>query len=132
YDKYKDDETNPYMESTETILRKYTREGTQGYIFIKDGIPVGTVRVNTRPETKSGRILALGVLPQYQNQGIAQNAIRQIEEIYSNIEHWYLDTILQEAGNCHLYEKLGYKQTGKTETINEKMTLVFYEKHINN
>lgn len=31
-------------------------------------------------------------------------------------------------GNCYLYEKLGYHQTGKTEIINDKMTIVFYEK----
>ena len=39
-----------------------------------------------------------------------------------------LDTILQEKGNCCLYEKLGYHQTGKTEQINDKMTIVYYEK----
>jgi hypothetical protein len=39
-----------------------------------------------------------------------------------------LDTILQEAGNCYLYEKLGYKKTGKTEKINDKMDIVYYEK----
>ena len=39
-----------------------------------------------------------------------------------------LETILQEKGNCYLYEKLGYHQTGKTEQINERMTIVFYEK----
>ena len=26
------------------------------------------------------------------------------------------------------YEKLGYKKTGKTEIINDRLTLVFYEK----
>ena len=41
---------------------------------------------------------------------------------------WELDTILQEKGNCYLYEKMGYKATVKTEKINDKMTLVFYEK----
>ncbi|MEE3499688.1 MAG: N-acetyltransferase, partial [Ruminococcus bromii] len=30
--------------------------------------------------------------------------------------------------NCYLYEKLGYLQTGKTEQINDRMTIVFYEK----
>ena len=35
---------------------------------------------------------------------------------------------MEEAGNCHLYEKPGYKKTGKTQTINEKMILVFFEK----
>lgn len=40
----------------------------------------------------------------------------------------FIDTILQEKGNLHLYEKMGYVQTGKVEHINEKMDIVFYEK----
>lgn len=43
-------------------------------------------------------------------------------------ENWELDTILQESKNCYLYEKMGYCRTGKTEVINERLTLVFYEK----
>jgi len=43
-------------------------------------------------------------------------------------ENWELDTILEEAGNCYLYEKMGYRKTDKVEKINEKMTLVFYKK----
>lgn len=43
-------------------------------------------------------------------------------------EVWELDTVLQEVGNCHLYEKLGYRRTGREEIINEKMTIIFYEK----
>lgn len=42
--------------------------------------------------------------------------------------NWELDTILQEEGNCYLYEKMGYHRTGKTVAINDKLTLVFYEK----
>lgn len=34
----------------------------------------------------------------------------------------------QEEGNCYLYEKMGYHRTGKTKAINDKLTLVFYEK----
>lgn len=26
---------------------------------------------------------------------------------------WELSTILQEQGNCHLYEKMGYHRTGR-------------------
>ena len=52
----------------------------------------------------------------------------KIEKMHSGVERWFLDTIFQEAGNCHLYEKIGYKRTGKMEEINESMTLVFYEK----
>ncbi len=128
YEKYHDDNTNPYMESKETILRKYMRTGTKGYLFIKDGVPVGAVRISLYPESKSGKVSALGVHPQYQGQGIAQQALMEIEKMHSDVERWFLDTILQEEGNCHLYEKIGYKRTGKLEEIRENMTLVFYEK----
>ena len=94
YEKYQDDMTNPYMESKETVLQKYMREGTTGYIFIKDGIVVGAVRINLYPESKSARVSALGVLPQYQRQGIAQQALLAIENIHSDVERWFLDTIL--------------------------------------
>lgn len=128
YEKYHDDNLSPYMESKETVLRKYLRAGTKGYIFIKDGVPVGAVRINLYPESKRGKVSALGVLPGYQGRGIAQQALLEIERIHSDVEKWFLDTILQEPGNCHLYEKIGYKRTGKTEVINDKLTLVYYEK----
>ncbi len=54
-------------------------------------------------------------------------AIRLAENLHG--EHgWALETILQEDGNCRLYEKLGYKPTGKVHKINDKMDLVSYIK----
>ena len=44
-------------------------------------------------------------------------------------DNWSLDTILQENGNLHLYEKLGYHRTGKIEKINDRMDIVYYEKN---
>lgn len=101
------------MESKETILQKYMREGTQGYIFYKGDVPVGAVRISFCTENKSGRVSALGVFPQYQGQGIARRALLEIERIHKDVEKWYLDTILEEEGNCHLYEKI---KTNKGET----------------
>lgn len=129
YDKYHDDDTNPYMERKEITLQKYTRAGTKGYIFYKNDIPVGAVRINFNFGNNTARVSALGVLPQYQGQGIAKKALLEIERIHSDVEKWCLDTILQEEGNCQLYEKIGYKRTGRVEEINEKMTLVYYEKN---
>lgn len=128
YEKYRDDDMSPYMESAETLLRKYTRPGTVGYIFLEDGEAVGAVRIILDAERKSGRVSALGVLPRCQGRGIAQKALLEIETVHSEVENWYLDTILQEEGNCRLYEKLGYRKTGKYEEIKENMTIVFYEK----
>ncbi|MGN0577278.1 MAG: GNAT family N-acetyltransferase [Ruminiclostridium sp.] len=128
YEKYHDDNSNPYMENKDTVLRKYMRANTKGYLFVKNRVPVGAVRINLYPESKSCRVSALAVHPLYQGQGIAQQALLEIEKMHSEVEKWFLDTILQETGNCHLYEKIGYKRTGKIEEINENMTLVFYEK----
>lgn len=83
--------------------------------------------IDKQEEGKRKRISPLFILPQYWNRGLAQQAILAVEEIHGSTG-WELDTILQEKGNCHLYEKMGYRVTGKQEQINKKMTLVFYEK----
>lgn len=131
WEKYHDDDTNPYMESKQDVLRKYTREGTQGYVFYMDGTAVGAVRISVDPEYRCGRVSALGVLPRFQGLGIAQTALRAIEEMHGDVVKWKLDTILEEKGNCHLYEKLGYVRTGQTEKVNDRLTLVFYQKKLN-
>ena len=128
YDKYQDRDTSPYSESKETVLQKYTKQGTKGYLFIKNGVTVGTVRIKLSPDGKIAWVSGLAVLPQYQGQGIAQQALLTIEEIHKEVEKWCLITVLQEPKNCHLYEKLGYHRTGKTEIVNDKMTFVYYEK----
>lgn len=66
-------------------------------------------------------------MPAHRNKGYAQAAIGAAEQIHGS-HHWCLDTILQEVGNLHLYEKLGYHQTGRIEKVNEQMDIVFYEK----
>ena len=73
------------------------------------------------------RISPIFILKKYRNMGIAQAAIIEAERIHGN-DNWELDTILSEKGNCYLYEKMGFKSTGKTEKVNDKMTLVFYQK----
>jgi hypothetical protein len=65
---------------------------------------------------------------QHRNNGYAQKAMKLDEEIHGN-SNWALDTILQEEGNCYLYEKMGYQKTKKSEKINDRMTLVFNRKH---
>ena len=54
-------------------------------------------------------------------------AIRLAENLHGE-HNWELETILQEKGNCRLYEKVGYKRTGRVDKINEYMDLVYYKK----
>ncbi len=89
---------------------------------------MGAIRiVDEKEEGKAKRISPVFVMPEYRNKGYAQKAMQLAEEIHGS-SNWELDTILQEKGNCHLYEKMGYYRTGKTEVINDKLTLLFYKK----
>lgn len=126
-DKYHDYDVNPAMESIDMVKKKMDRANTTAYIFKLKDVNVGWVRVTELAEM-TYKISALCVLPEYQNRGIAQEALKQIESYYPKAQKWILDTIFQEKGNCHLYEKLGYKKVGDLILINERMTLVSYEK----
>lgn len=74
------------------------------------------------------RISPVWIMPEHRNKGFAQAAIIAAEKKYGQ-NHWCLGTILQEKGNLHLYEKMGYHRTGKIEKVNDRMDIVFYEKN---
>ena len=128
YAKYQDTETSPATEKYENILFRFNQPETTYYFITAKDEKVGVIRVADHKDgTTRKRIAPIFIMPEYRNKGYAQQAIKEAERIHGK-QHWKLDTILQEKGNCYLYEKLGYHQTGKTEQINERMTIVFYEK----
>lgn len=128
YKKYQDTDTNPATENVDKIIMRLNQPFTY-YYYIKVGDnKVGAIRVIDKLEDgKAKRISPIFVLPEYRNRGYAQKAIGLAEEIHGS-SNWELSTILQEKGNCHLYEKMGYYQTGTAEKINDNLTLVFYKK----
>lgn len=128
YQKYRDAETSPACESTERIAARLRQSFTYYYRIDVNGETVGAVRVvDRKTEDAPKRISPLFILPRFQNRGYAQQAIRAVERLHGAYG-WELDTILQEKGNCYLYEKMGYRKTGRVEIINERMSLVFYRK----
>lgn len=126
-EKYQDFDTNPSNEPMEKVKARLEQTFTYYYFICLDDTKVGAIRVVDKKESPHKRISPLFILPEYRNKGIAQQAILLCEEIHGS-DCWELDTILQEEGNCHLYEKMEYRQNGKTENINDRLTLVFYEK----
>lgn len=127
-EKYQDYDTNPASESMEKVEMRLKQDVTYFYFICMGQTKVGAVRVvEPREAEKNKRISPIFVMPEFRGKGIAQEAMRLCEELHGS-DNWELDTILQEPGNCHLYEKMGYRQTGRTEVINERLTLVFYEK----
>ena len=128
YAKYQDAETSPATETVSKVRQRLEQPSTYYYLIESEDTVVGAIRVVDHSDSSiPKRISPVFVLEQYRGQGIAQAAIDEAERIHGSIG-WQLDTILEEAGNCYLYEKLGYRKTGKTEKINNKMTLIFYRK----
>ncbi|MBQ8555730.1 MAG: GNAT family N-acetyltransferase [Clostridia bacterium] len=126
--KYQDTDTNPGSESIDKVLMRLRQPFTYYYLLQSAEQTVGAIRVVDKQEGgKRKRISPLFILPTHRGKGFAQAAITAVEELHGDTG-WELDTILQEPGNCHLYEKMGYRATGETRSINEHLTLVFYVK----
>lgn len=133
YEKYQDDESSPAKESLERVTKKIVEVNSDFYFIMFAGEEIGGVRVRWyQGETvfeNVNWISPIFIIPQYQNRGIASKVIEQLFAIYPNTIEWRLDTIKQETGNCHLYEKCGFVRVGDDMVINEKMTLVNYVKN---
>ena len=148
YEKYHDDETTPVNEKIDKVIYQLTHFNSQYYLIRLKGENVGAIRVADKIKKKqdSGNcgsngnhkqdecvqdvlyISPLFILPEYQNRGIAQATIKHVFDLYPDVVTWRLDTIKQEKGNCHLYEKCGFVRIGNEHAVNEKMTLIAYEK----
>ena len=128
YNKYQDTETSPATETIDKIIMRLNQPFTYYYFIQMENVAVGAIRVvDKHVYGKAKRISPVFVMPEYRNRGLAQKAIKLVEEKHGSSD-WELDTILEEKSNCYLYEKMGYYQTGEVKVINKKMTLVFYKK----
>ncbi len=126
-EKYHDDDMSPATETLERLLQKFDFEGTKYYFITANGRKVGGIRIIDKKDGSRKRISPIWIMPEHRNKGYAQLAMLEAERMYG-ADNWCLDTILQEKGNLHLYEKMGYHQTGKTSHIKDGMDIVFYEK----
>lgn len=126
-DKYRDYDTSPANEAEEKVKSRLLQPYTYFYYIVEDNNTVGAIRVVDMKDGGRKRISPIFIMKEFRNRGYAQRAIAEAENIHGR-GGWELETILQEKGNCYLYEKMGYRKTGRTEVINERMTIVYYEK----
>ncbi len=125
YEKYRDNATSPVNEPLERLTWKI--ETSHFYRIVAEGGTVGAIRVVYSPDGSMKRLSPLFILPEHRGKGYAQAAILAAEDIHGH-SGWNLGTIAQEERNIHLYEKMGYRATGEHKSINENMTIVFFEK----
>lgn len=125
-DKYQDYETNPGAEKIERTIGRLNEQNSFYYFIQMENSIIGAVRI-----LDFGDLCILKqiyISPEYQGFGYAQKAILLIESLHNNAITWELDTIKQETKLCYLYEKMGYRRTGKEEQIKAGMDIVFYKK----
>ncbi len=125
--KYQDYETNPANEDVTRIAERLAQANSTYYFIVVGDIRVGAIRIVYNEETMRARISPMFVVPEHQGKGYGQAAITLVEGVV-HAKTWELQTILQEEGNCYLYEKMGYRKTGTTHVVNDKMTFVSYKK----
>ncbi len=128
YEIYHDD-MSPAKESFDRVKARAERPNRKYYFINKDGARVGVINLGHKdPDEKEISFISpLFIRPKYQNQGIGYVAIQKAFEMFPEVKIWKLDTIKQEAKNCHLYEKCGFVRVGEEHVVNDKMTLVDYE-----
>ena len=126
-EKYQDYDTNPAAEKIDKVTARFEQPWTSYYFIMADCEKVGVIRVIDKKDGSRKRISPIWIMKEYRNRGYAQKAIEEAERLHGK-DHWCLDTILQEKGNIHLYEKMGYHRIDKVEHINNRMDIVFFEK----
>jgi len=126
-EKYQDYDISPANEPMSRVEERLRQPFTFYYFIMYGETAVGAIRVVDMKDGSRKRISPVFIIKKHRGKGYAQAAMKAAEELHG-ADNWALDTILQENGNCYLYEKMGYHQTGETEIINERMTIVNYEK----
>ena len=128
-DKYQDFDTNPGAEPLERIEWRMALDIVDHYFICFGSKKVGSLRV-VKLDNDVFRLGSIFILPKYQGNGYAKQAILKAEKLYLNAKKWALTTIKQEAKLRHLYESLGYVATGQEEQIHDGMIIVYYQKEL--
>lgn len=111
YEDYKDFGVCPAYGRTEESLRDWILH-KPNYKVMADGKLVGKISISKEDEEK-GHVDCFCILPEYQNQGIGQLAVRLLEERHPEITDWTLETPLARPRNLHFYERCGYQMVGR-------------------
>lgn len=89
-------------------------EKTPYYKILFNGQIVGGIIIFELGE-KRYELGRMWVDPDFQNQGIGQQAVRQMFEAFPKAEKWILGTPSWAIRNQHFYEKLGFVKIRETE-----------------
>jgi Acetyltransferases len=95
------------------------------YKIICDDILVGNITARNNPDG-SCYVGCLCIIPEYENRGIGQMALRFIESQFPDASVWTLETPADKKRNHYFYQKAGYRIV--KEFTEDNVKLVLFEK----
>jgi len=125
-EKYKDYDISPANENIYITLARINNHDGGYFKILVNNILVGAICILWRNKTQFW-ISPMFISPEYQGKGIAQKTISLVKAMFPEATSWELATLLEEKRNCYLYEKMGFIQTGISQKINSRTTLVYYK-----
>jgi len=120
----------PDIETTDWHATK-VQEGLY-YKILSDTKIIGALKLYQIDDSHF-RLGSIFIDPPYQNTGVGSHSIQFIENEFSHVKKWSLDTPFQNYDNQRFYENKGYKKIGETQITlpSEKLFILFdYEKTI--
>jgi GNAT superfamily N-acetyltransferase len=128
YELYQD-EGDPYLDGLEEMKRCIGYKQGKYYKVLADGELCGGVFVFLLRggRYKVGRVY---IAPELQGKGYGGHAVGLAERLEEGAREWELDFPADQVANERCYTKLGYRDTGRREVINERLVLRFYEKRV--
>lgn len=121
------DEQSPYLHTIDMMIDRINRVDSDYYKILANGLLCGGLCVY-KLENDFLWLAIVYIKPEYQNKKIAQTAISLAEGKYPAAKKWGLDFPIDQIKNKKCYERLGFKDSGKRNVINDKLTLAVYEK----
>lgn len=126
-ERYQDTSTNPANETVERVVARINRTDGAFYKIFADQQLAGAICIYWKAGEQFW-VSPMFIRPRSQGKGIAQSVLIQVEQMFPQAASWELATILEEERNCYLYEKVGYVRTGVSKRLNDRATLVYYQK----
>lgn len=120
---YGDYNIPPLHQTLESIRREFA----MGIVLkaVKRHQIIGSVRAYEAKKTCFiGKLI---VASDYQNQGIGQKLMSEIEGYFECVDNYELFTGIKSEKNLYLYKKMGY-QKFKRQIVSDTLTLVFLRK----
>lgn len=123
-------ETSPAAETPDRMLERIDSPKSHAFIIVLENAYAGMIRIKALGE-EAYKISPIFVLPEFQNQGIGQTAMRLAFERFPAARLWTLFCVREDEKNVYFYEKLGFQKTGVERKLADGITLIGYERRTN-